>query len=530
MMLFQAKPWSVVLAMLVAGLFVAVGQVCPAAAQEQTAAASPAQGVEMLPAEAEYWNDPDFRRRFVESYIAETDLEPKPTSQQEVDLINQTLDLMRAENIDAALNAALEGREDETFSVLIDFLIANLYLNTAMNLEDPGDGASEADIRAYQERREQLLDDSANYYKIAVVKFPKYRRAWRNLGLVHVRMQRFDEARKAFSQVIQLGGGDPDTYGLLGFAYTSLGQHLPAESAYRMANMLEPEERNWEMGLIRSFLLQKRYPEAVALTQKLLDQDPTDEQLWLFQANAYIGMDQIDKASKNYEILNGLGKSSIQSVTLLADIYTNKGLYDTAVVYYRQAIELANTEESSEKLLTSLLRSARVLSSRGEPARPATKALIQTIETSFKDRINAEELKSLLMLKARLALADGEGDQEAEILEEVIKLDPLDGEAMVLLGQYNFRKYRELLGESTEEGDAKAQAAMNHLDQATLYYERAANLQDDDVVADALVYHAQALVQSDRAAQAVPLLSRAQKLKYRESVQAYLEAVQRMSK
>lgn len=505
-----------------------------------------AQGIELTPLEVEIWNDPDFRRRFVESYIAETDLEPKPATVQEVEVINQTLALMRsparegeegedkapaqdqpeqspaqvAGRLQEALAFVLDARKDKTHSVLVDFLIANLYQNMALNLEEPvqpGDEQSkptEAQEQAYlrafeafQEKRKTMLALSAQYYNVAVIAHPKYRRAWRNLGLVHVRMEKFDEARKAFARVIVLGGGDADTYGLLGHCYANLGNHLPAESSYRMANMLAPDQISWKMGLVRSFLLQKRYPDAVALCGKLLEDDPTNAQLWLFQANAYIGMDKIDLAAENYEILDGMGESSVDTVKLLADIYTNQGLYDTAVAYYIRAMQMAEGA-SAERLMLKLLTSARVLSTRGIDARAATKKLVEQIDATYGEKIPDPDRKTLLMIKARIALAEGAGVQEARILEEVVKLDPTDGEALILLGQFYARQ--------------------QDWDEAIFRYERAVKLEGFE--ADALVRHAQALVQSDRAAEAVPLLRRSLSIKYREGVQQYLDAVERMKK
>lgn len=552
------------------------------AAQAPAIRITPSVPVEMTDAEAEYWQDPDFRRRFVESYIAETDIEPKASTQEEIDAINNILALMsvptkpvldedgepvegedgavREEPVEeapeqvvtrlqGALEAALDARENETYSALIDFLVANLYLNIAMNLPEPvepdkpgpdaGEQAAasyeqafeayEAKLAAREQEHTKMLEASAKYYGRATVKHPKYRRAWRNLGLVNIRLKDFDEARIAFAKVITLGGGDPDTYGLMGYCFTSLGKHLPAESAYRMANMLDPEQVSWEMGLIRSFLLQKRYPEAIALTGRLLEDDPTNEQLWLFQANAYIGMDEIDKALKNYEILHGLGKSSVDSVSLLANIYTNKGMYDTAVDYYRQAIAMAKPNEA-EGLRTQLLRAARVLSTRGASASGATQALIGAIEAHFGEGLKDEDLKEMLMLKARMAVAEGDSAQEAKILEDVIALDPLDGEALLLLGQYHARQYKRLDAESSDPEAASSKTARNHLDQAVLYFERAQNLEDADIVADAYVRHAQVEVAAGRPEKAVPLLKKAESIKPRESVASYLEAVERMRK
>lgn len=502
--------------------------------------------VDLVAQEVAIWADPDFRRRFVESYLAETDLEPKPVSADEVEVINQTLRLMSPPSADApaekeekksrsfwrrekkqepvpeqpktpeermkrALAYVLAQREaNPGYSVLIDFLAANLRLNIAMNLDEStardGGESTEQDKRRKQFLKKLLLRKAAAGYRHCTASHVKYRRAWRNLGIVSLRLQDYEAARDAFKQVIMLGGGDPDTYGLLGFCYTTLGDHLPAESAFRMANLLEPNKTDWRMGMIRSFLLQKRYPEANAMISKLLEGEPTNAQLWLFQANAYIGMEQFDKAAENYEILDGLGQSTVQSLTMLANIYTNKALFGTAVKRYQQALDLA-TPAQRQSLLPKLMNAAQVLASHGEPSREATQLLIDTIDEMFSGAIEDKDRATLLRLGARLALAAGADEKQAKILQEVVGLDPLDGEALILLGQHHAR--------------------MQEWAEAVAYYERAANIEGFE--ADAKVRHAQTLVLSDRAAQALPLLRQAQQIKPRESVQQYLEAVERMS-
>ena len=517
-------------------LYVIVSMLTAFAVLSYVAPPVSAQGADLTAQELAIWEDPDFRRRFVESYIAETDLEPKPTSVEEVEVINQTLKLMSPpseeepeeekkssrkrksdepelvapkdpkERLKFALNYVTEQRRlNPNFSVLIDFLAANLRLNIAMNSEPASEDASDSVRSFYETRKRRLLRQAAEGYRTCTVKHAKYRRAWRNLGIVSLRLQDYDGAREAFSKVIMLGGGDPDTYGLLGFCYTTLGDHLPAESAFRMANLLEPDKIDWRMGLIRSFLLQKRYPEAIAMTGQMLEDDPTNDRLWLFQANAYIGMEQFDKAAENYEILDGLGKSTLQSLNMLANIYTNQGLFGTAVERYSQAMQKA-TPEQRQGMLPQLMNAARVLSSHGEASREATKALISKIEEAYSGSIEDKDLTALLRLRARLALAEGSDDKQAEILAEVVKLDPLDGEALILLGQHHTR--------------------MQEWAEAINYFERAANIEGFE--ADAKVRHAQALVLSDRPAQALPLLRQAQQIKPRESVQQYLEAVERM--
>jgi tetratricopeptide (TPR) repeat protein len=97
------------------------------------------------------------------------------------------------------------------------------------------------------------------------------------------------------------------------------------------------------------------------------------------------------------------------------------------------------------------------------------------------------------------------------MLEEIIRLDPLDGEALMLLAQH--------YASTGKEGD---------VDRAMLYYERAAGI--EQFAANAKVRHAQIFVSQSRFAEAIQLLRQAQEIKPREDVARYLEQVERISK
>ena len=46
-------------------------------------------------------------------------------------------------------------------------------------------------------------------------------------------------------------------------------------------------------------------------------------------------------------------------------------------------------------------------------------------------QLQADERKDLLKLRARLAVAEGASDVDVRVLEEVVALDPLDGDALI---------------------------------------------------------------------------------------------------
>lgn len=427
--------------------------------------------------ELQVWNDPAFKKRFTESYIAETEIEPRVTT-DEREKMEKVLDLISSDKMsDAARTLEKELSRNEAASAVFDFTLANIYF------------------------QQEQLEQATGHYTNAVEKFPQFRRAWRNLGIIHVRQGKFEDSLPALTRVIELGGGDATTYGLLGFAYSSIGNYLPAESAYRMAILLDPVTLDWKMGLLRSFFKQERYAEAVALSSQLIETHPDRADLWLLQANAYIGLNQPLKAAGIFELVNHLGQSTVDSLNMLGDIYVNEELYDLAVRSYIQAMDKDPQGDSKRAL-----RSAKVLVARG--ALKETRQLVERIENLRGSQLDAGDRKDLLKLRARLAVADGSGEEEVRVLEEIVKMDPLDGEALILLGQH-----------SSRNGDTE---------KAIFYYERAASIEQHE--ADAKVRHAQLLVENGKYAEALPLLRRAQLLEPRENVQEYLEQVERVAK
>lgn len=432
----------------------------------------------LSPMELKIWNDPAFQKQFAESYIAETEIEPRVTADEREQML-KVLDFISSDNVDeAAKLLEKEISRNEAISAVFDFTLANIYF------------------------QKEEMDKAASIYQTAVEKYPKFRRAWRNLGLIYIRQSQFDEALPALTRVIELGGGDAITYGLLGYAYSSVENNLSAESAYRMAILLDPATIDWKMGLARSFFKQERFFEAVALCSQLIKDEPDRADLWMLQANAHIGLKQPMKAAEIFELVGHLGKSTLESLNMLGDIYINEELYEMAADSYIKAMQMDASGNPDRAI-----RSAKVLIARG--AFKETRRLIEEIETRYAGRLEIEDRKDLLKLRARLAVADGSGDdEEVRVLKEIVELDPLDGEALILLGQHSGRT-----------GDAE---------QAIFYFERAANIEKYE--ADAKVRHGQLLVQQGKYNEALPLLRRAQQVNPRDNIQEYLEQVERVAK
>lgn len=421
-----------------------------------------------------FWTDPTFQKQFLGSYGVLADLEPKvsPVERQQLDKV---IPLISADPAAAAVEVEKFAAKDA--SAALDFLLANLYFQT-----DRPDAAAER-------------------YRAAIGKFPSFRRAHKNLGLIEFRAGKYDAAIQRLTQVVELGGGDGLTYGLLGYAYAATGQQIAAESAFRNAMMLQPDQGEWKIGLTQAVFRQRRYAEAAAMAEELIAKNPERAEFWLLQGNAYIGLEQPMRAAQNFEIVARMGKASTALLYTLGDLYVGDGAWALAAQAYVRAVE-----QDAAADLDRPIRMADSLARRG--ALEASSSLIAAIERTGADRLSDEDRRKLLKVRARIAVAEGHGEEAAKTLEEVVSLDPLDGDAMLLLGQHLARNGQP--------------------EKAIFYFERAASF--EPLEAEAKVRQAQVLVGQSKYTEAVPLLKRAQEIKPREDVARFLEQVERVAR
>jgi len=419
------------------------------------------------------WRDPMFRRRFAESYLAETDIEPPPLTDDERDVMQEVVELRADNQLDKATERMRE-RAGPKANAVFDLTLAKLLLER--------DRIAEATVA----------------YEVAVGKHPKFRRAWNDLGLIHYRQGDHRAAAGAFAKVVELGGASAMVYGLLGFSLANIDDALGAESAFRLAAMLDPVTVDWRMGLAHSLFKQRRFAEAASLFGALIAAQPDRGDLWLRQAQAYLGMNEATKAAENLELVDRLGQSTAETLDTLGNIYVNDELFDLAAGAYERAIG-----KDPQHGLAIALRAAKAFAARSATAE--TQRMLDRIAALPPDQVDAATKKEVLWLRARTVLGAGGGEQEALVLEQIVAMDPLDGDALIRLGQYYAR--------------------VGQVEEAVFRYERAAGIADFE--ADAKVRHAQLLVGQGEYAAAMPLLRRAQSLKPRDNIQQFLEQVER---
>lgn len=436
----------------------------PAAAQRVHAQARPWAGESIV-------DDPEWRERFLGSYGFLSGAEPK-VSELELTLLREVIELMKSDPATAA--AMLEQQRTATSSASLDFILANLQFQNGE------------------------LDAATRNYGSAIEKFPDFRRAHKNLGLLLVQKGDFAGGLQHLGRALELGDRDGRTYGLLGYCYINLENHLAAEAAYRNAILQQPDVRDWKLGLARSLLAMEEYKEAKALFESLIEATPDDPTLWLLQANASIGLDQPLAAAVNLEAVRMMGKAQSSSLVLLGDIYMNAGMQDFAKSAYLDVIE---SDQGATQFTTAYRAADLMVRTR---AWEEAEEILASIERRYASGLTEDDRLEVLTLQAKVARARGRDAEAAKLLESIVKRDGTRGEALLELAQlYEGRGERE---------------------KALLTIERAANLEAFEY--PALLAQAQLLVSSKDYAEAAALLRRALQIKNEPRVARFLARVE----
>tara|TARA_B100000212_G_scaffold340225_1_gene320291 strand:+ start:13722 stop:15080 length:1359 start_codon:yes stop_codon:yes gene_type:complete len=397
---------------------------------------------------------PEFQKRFTASYGVLEDREPE-LQELEISLLEK-IGPMVEENPEFA-KSMLEGMlgEETPATASFNFILANLYFNGG------------------------AWEDALAEYDRAIEKFPTFRRAWKNLGMLKTRLANYEGGMIALVRSIELGDTSPDTYGSAAYCHLRVGNLMAAELAYNAAVMLDPNNIEWVEGKAQAMMMAKRYTEALPLLEELIRRNPQKNIYRIYQANVYVETEQFYKAAQVFEMIEAFGDGTMDTRVQLANIYSLQGMYELAIDTYIGAERGDLVKRISEALLSVkfLIEKDEV----GEARRLFDK--IGSLEMHWK----IEDKTRFLLLESTFAKHDGDSVGEEGKLVEALEIDPLNGEVLTLLGSHH-----------SERGQ-KAKAMY--------YFERAYNSEKHEY--DALILASQTLIDENRFSESLELLQRA---------------------
>lgn len=433
--------------------------------------ASTAASAELAPWSASsIIRDPEWQKSFLGSYGFLSGVEPEIKA-SELEILREIIDLMKVNP--RAASTMLAQRVEPQSSAALDFILANLRFQN-------GDTAN-----------------AVVSYEQALTKFPDFRRARKNLGLLMVQMGEYEGAIEQLTRAIELGDRDGRTYGLLGYCYLNQENPVAAEQAYRTAVLQQPNSNDWQLGLARALLAQQRYEESISLFSTFLERNPLDARVWKLQANAFIGIEKPRAAAVNFETVRILDQADASTLILLGDIYMNDGIHDLARDAYLEAI----AKDKGGAAFEPAYRAAELL--LRTKAYEACTEVVASIDQQYRSRMTGQQTLELMTLKAKLARGQGRNKEAAAMLEEIVARDGTRGDAILELARFH-----------RDQGDEQ---------KALLLLERAENLEAFEY--QALIEHGQFKVASQDYEEAAQLLRRALRIKKEPRVERFLARV-----
>lgn len=435
----------------------------------------------------DFFNQPDFKKRFLGSYGFLSGREPQLKPE----------DAEVLEELQPLLNSPQQAA---------NFLQAELANQASPNA---------AFIYTLANLQAQIGEESkaVDNYERAIQAFPDFLRAHKNLGLLFLRRESLEDAKKSLTKAIELGDTDGKTFGLVAYIYENQEKYLAAESAYRRALVEEPDSKDWKVGLARSLLIQEKFTEAVAILDELIRENPSNDQFWLLQANAFLGLEQAVRAASNYEVLRRMGKATPDSLKLLGDIYVNLEMIELAAEAYLAAIE-----GGKQPSLAGIIKAAETLTNF--EAFTDAEELLDGIRKVYSSIPQREDLE-LLTIRSRIQLATGEADKAAATLQQIVDTDPTRGRAQISLADY-FIQQADEVDSALDNADDLRLTFFNKAKQRLAF---AANLKGFE--REALLKHAQVFIKEKKYGEAVDKLTAAQAIKFEDRIQDFLEKVER---
>lgn len=430
-----------------------------------------AQEAEPLPLSKDYWKDESFLKSFNGSYRIEARIEPTVSSEERGLLVKVQEEMKQGDRAGAL--ALVKGSSLLAKSAALQFNLGNLQF-------EEGD-----------------LKESGAAYEKALELYPSFRRAHRNLAMVLMREEKTDEAMSHLLEALRLGDQDGQTYGLLAYARMGEGKWASALQAYRNALLVQPDSLEWKAGLAQCLQHLEQDLEAVGLLDEVITARPTDAGYAKLQASLLMSLSRNGEAVKVLELPRRLQTLDADGLLLLAELHLRGGRVSLARAVINEAFARETAPPTSRVIDT--LRSAVNLQEWGlgrDLIAKAKELAGEEVPPTFAAALDREQ--------ARIDLGSGEAVEEGvAALRELIKADPTDGQALLILGRHLVKT------------EAVAEAEM--------LFERATRV--DGVAYEAWYELASLLTAQRRFAPAIEAADQALALRHSEELETFREAL-----
>jgi tetratricopeptide (TPR) repeat protein len=296
------------------------------------------------------------------------------------------------------------------------------------------------------------IDKAVATYQAFLEREPENQQALLLLGTFYARHKRYGEAEKILDRLLSIDSNSADGHQYLARLYRELKlfdraiEHYQKALSLRWSTLLAMETAD----LLES---EGKYEDAVALYQKIIEEDELNEHARAQLADIYLKTGQVDKAISVLEELKDYTMDVQQVDLAIGRILVESNRYREAVAHFRKMIQLYPDFDAARTLL------AMVYYEMGD--KRAAIGELAAIEPQSEGYADA------LMMQTRILIELDEYSQAESLLKKAIEqgIEPLSRMYTLLAALYQKK------GQPEEARKIFQQALANFADDPRVYFE-----------------------------------------------------------
>ena len=172
----------------------------------------------------------------------------------------------------------------------------------------------------------------------AIAQLPDFIRAHKSLAVIYIKQKDYQQARDHLVKTITLGEGDAQLFGYLAYINLQLSTPWSAIAGYEQALLLEPENQQWQQGLLYSLISAKDNHAAKAMLNEMLQKTPNDARLWLQRSRISLDDNTPLDALTSMEMAVRLGNQDADNLIATAQLHLNHGSVSRAAELMAQLL------------------------------------------------------------------------------------------------------------------------------------------------------------------------------------------------
>lgn len=268
----------------------------------------------------------------------------------------------------------------------------------------------------------KMYKEAETTYLAALARQPQLVRVHSDLGQLYLIQGDNKKAREYFAHAVSYGSNEAIVHGQLAYLNLTLYGAFSAISEYQQAMALEPDNPQWQQGLLTALSQAKMYESASALIHEMLARYPEKSELWLNQAALALKMDNRILALSSLEMAILLGDDSENNLRTAAQLHLQLGSYDRALALLEK--HLSKTTLNMD-ILNQYLHWLTQVNMWNQASQLLEKAQPQLASMNDRDQ-------SLFFLhRARISKEMGNPKNTDQFFTRALEKNPVNGEALL---------------------------------------------------------------------------------------------------